>query len=185
MGGEASMSEPVTVVEVNRAPVLTLWAAVIAEQLGFDRDEALTLGRAVAGLNAHTKGVALGIFTPAPKEVNERRQTLRDGESLVVDLLRRAVPAVRTPAGIRALSKDQPIKPESVELYLAGKFGAALDEVRSAMVAVARSLPAGELARCAFELYERFRPKVAPGEQGWGATGILDLAVIRALASRP
>src|SRR5271157_1263915 len=33
------------VVTVNRAPVLTLWAAVVAERLGFTWDEALTLGR--------------------------------------------------------------------------------------------------------------------------------------------
>jgi hypothetical protein len=51
-------------IQINRAPVLTLWAAVVAEQLGFDRDEALTLGRALAGLTAHTKGVRLGIFEP-------------------------------------------------------------------------------------------------------------------------
>ena len=62
------MSEPVTVVKFNRAPVLMLWAAVVAEQLGFDRNEALTLGRVVAGLNAHTTGVALGFFTPAPED---------------------------------------------------------------------------------------------------------------------
>jgi hypothetical protein len=37
---------------VNRAPVLTLWAVVVAEVLGFEHDEALTLGRAVTGLNA-------------------------------------------------------------------------------------------------------------------------------------
>ena len=30
-------------IKVNRAPVLTLWGAVVAERLGFDRDEALTL----------------------------------------------------------------------------------------------------------------------------------------------
>jgi hypothetical protein len=35
-------------IEINRAPVLTLWAAVVAERLGFDWQEALTLGRAVA-----------------------------------------------------------------------------------------------------------------------------------------
>ena len=33
--------------KINRAPVLTLWAAVVAEQLGFEHVEALTLGRAV------------------------------------------------------------------------------------------------------------------------------------------
>jgi len=36
-------------VGVNRAPVLTLPAAVVAERLGFDRDEALTMGSVVAG----------------------------------------------------------------------------------------------------------------------------------------
>jgi hypothetical protein len=46
----------------NRAPVLTLWAAVVAEVLGFDHDEGLTLGRAVAGLNVYYKGVSLGLF---------------------------------------------------------------------------------------------------------------------------
>ena len=33
---------------------------MIAERLGLDRDEALTFGRAVAGLSAHTKGASLG-----------------------------------------------------------------------------------------------------------------------------
>ena len=50
--------------QINRAPVLTLWAAVVAERLGFTWEEALTLGRAVAGLNAYAKGKALGLFTP-------------------------------------------------------------------------------------------------------------------------
>jgi hypothetical protein len=35
-------------VMINRAAVLTLWAAVVAEMLGFDYDEALTLGRALS-----------------------------------------------------------------------------------------------------------------------------------------
>ena len=53
-------------VTVNRAPVLTLWAAVVAERMGYAPDEALTLGKAVAGLNAQAKGRALGIYS-APK----------------------------------------------------------------------------------------------------------------------
>src|SRR6187399_1344901 len=52
-------------IAINRAPVLTLWAAVVAERLGFDADEAATLGRAVAGLNAQSKGRRLGIFKPS------------------------------------------------------------------------------------------------------------------------
>ena len=64
-------------VMINLAPVLTLWAAVVAEILGFDYDEALTLGRTVAGLNAYSKGVTLGLFQPTPKAVREQRQKLR------------------------------------------------------------------------------------------------------------
>ena len=54
-------------VMVNRAPVLTLWALVVVEVLGFEGNEALTLGRAVAGLNAYSKGVSLGLFQPTPR----------------------------------------------------------------------------------------------------------------------
>jgi len=54
--------------------VLTLGAAVAAEVLGFEQDEALTLGRAVAGLNAYSKGVSLGVFQPSPKEIQEQRR---------------------------------------------------------------------------------------------------------------
>jgi hypothetical protein len=56
-------------VMVNRAPVLTLWPAVVAEVLGFEHDEALTLGRAVVGLKAYSKGVSPGLFQPTPREV--------------------------------------------------------------------------------------------------------------------
>jgi hypothetical protein len=34
---------------MNRAPVLTLWAAVLAEVLGFEHDEALPRERTVEG----------------------------------------------------------------------------------------------------------------------------------------
>src|SRR4051812_5831989 len=164
-------------IRVNRAPVLTLWAAVVAERLGFERDESLTLGRALAGLAAHAKGVRLGIFElSAPDEVRERRNRLAEGERLGVPLRGRTIPVVRTPEGLRALDKDQPAKPESVERYLEGKFGDALAEVRAAMERLAGSLPPAELARRAFRLYEEFRPAVPGGEAGWGKAGVLDLA---------
>ena len=47
------MAETGEKIRINRVPVLTLWAAVVAERLGFDRARpALTLGQAVAGLSA-------------------------------------------------------------------------------------------------------------------------------------
>ena len=173
-----------TKVMVNRAPVLTLWAAIVAEQLGFDREEALTLGRAVAGLNAYAKGLALGIFQPSPEEIREKRKALRPAETITVDLLHRAVPAVHTDRGLRALSKNQPIKPESVQRYLEGKFAGTLDEVSLVMTELARSMTPSMLAASAYSLYERFRPAVPPGQKGWGAAGTLDLDLIRRLTKQ-
>ena len=174
----ARSAKPVRV-KVNRAPVLTLWAAVVAERLGFDRDEALTMGRVVAGLNAYAKGKSLGIFKPAPAEVKRERKRLREGKAMSVDLLHRAVPVVRTAEGLRAVAKGKPVPPESVRRYLEGKFGEALPAVEAAMRSLTRSLPVDELAERAYKLYEAFRPEVPAGTRGWGATGVLDLARVR------
>ena len=167
---------------INRAPVLTLWATVVAEQLGFEHDEALTLGRVVAGLNAYAKSVALGLFQPTPPEVKEQRRRLRTEEVISVDLLHRAVPARQTPQGLRALSKDRPVDPASVERYLASKVGEQLAEVEEALRTLARSVPVSELASGGYELYEAFRPEIPPGKKGWGAKGWLDLERLREMA---
>ena len=59
--------------EINRAPVLTLWAAVIAERLGHPADTALTVGRAVAGSAAGVKARNIG---------REERKADRDADRL-------------------------------------------------------------------------------------------------------
>ena len=88
---------------INRAPVLTLWAAVVAERLGFDYKEALSLGKALAGLTAQSKGRRLGIFTPSPEAVRKARKEKRDKE-FFVEICGRSVPAINTPEGIRAVN---------------------------------------------------------------------------------
>jgi hypothetical protein len=55
---------------------------ILAQRLGFDEDEALTLGRAVAGLNAYSKVVSLGLFQLSSKEVKAQRDKLKHGEQL-------------------------------------------------------------------------------------------------------
>jgi hypothetical protein len=169
-------------IKINRAPVLTLWAAVVAERLGFEREEALTLGRAVAGLNAYSKGKALGLFEPTPEAVKEQRRKLKPRGTFEVDLLGRAVSAIHTPEGIRALDKGKPASAASVERYLQGKFGDVLDDVRAAMQRLARSMPPATLAARAFALYEQFRPAIPAGVGGWGAKGTLSLEKIASLA---
>ena len=172
-------------VTINRAPVLTLWAAVVAERLGYDRDEAVTLGRAVAGLNAASKARALGIARGTGKSAAEKQaQAAKAGTPDAVPLCNRMVPVVRTTDGLRATSDGRPTAPESVHKYLEKNFGEALDDVRSTMAALARSMDKDELAVTAFSLYEAFRPGVPRGTKGWGAKGVLDLARIRDLAAR-
>ena len=178
---------PNDTVTINRAPVLTLWAAVVAERLGFDPDEALTLGKAVAGLTAQSKGQRLGIFTLSPEAVRkERAKKAKAAGVLRVALLGRAVPVLRTDFGLRAVDKEQkPMAPTSVEKYLRSKFGERLPKVRGAMEKLAQSRGPEALANKAFQLYEVFRPEIPDGESGWGAKGKLSLNKIRELAAQP
>ena len=171
-------------VTINRAPVLTLWAAVVAERLGFERDEALTLGKAVAGLTAQSKGQRLGIFTPSPEAVRRQRaEKAKKAGVFSVALLGRAVSVLHTDEGLRAAGKDEmPVEPASVEKYLKSKFGEGLPAVRRVMEELAKSRAPEALAEEAFSLYERFRPGVPAGESGWGAKGTLSLSKIAALA---
>ncbi len=71
-------SLPAMPILVNRAPVLTPRATVVAERLGHLADTALTLGRAVAGSAARVKARSIG---------REERTAVRDADTprLAVD----------------------------------------------------------------------------------------------------
>ena len=166
---------------INRAPVLTLWATIVAERLGFHQDEALSLGKVVAALNAQSKGQRLGIYKPVPQEVKKARARKR-GEEFLIEICGRSVPAVNTTDGVRAVIKDEPIEASSVERYLESKFGESLRSVRAAMRELAKTFRPDQLSKNAFSLYERFRPAIPEGVRGWGAKGKLDIDRIRSLA---
>jgi hypothetical protein len=174
---------PAKTVSINRAPVLTLWAAVVAQRLGFTEDEALSLSRAVAGLNAQAKGRRLGIFKPHEEKAKKVREQER-GKKFLVEVCGRTVPALATDEGIRAVQGRQVISPDSVRRYLEGKFGDDLGAVRQAMMKLVRAYKPRELAQAAYPLYERFRPSIPAGKKGWGAKGILDLGKIKDLSKR-
>jgi hypothetical protein len=169
-------------VTVNRAPVLTLWASVVAERLGFDTDAALTLGKALAGLNAQAKGRSLGIFKPPKLAGDQPPRKHGLGEEFWVDLCGRAIPAKNTADGVRAVVKDKPIEPGQVRGYLQRAFGDGLPAVENVMRKLARAHEPDDLAERAFRLYERFRPQIAAGKRGWGQKGTLDLELIESLA---
>lgn len=169
------------IISINRAPVLTLWATVVSERLGFDKDEALSLGKAVAGLNAQSKGRRLGIFKPQEEKPEKARKT-EQGKRLLVEVCGRSVPATNTDEGIRAVQGGKPIDADSVRRYLENKFGDDLPPVRSAMTRLAKAYRPKERADHAYSLYEQFRPEIPGGKKGWGAKGELDVGRIVQMA---
>jgi hypothetical protein len=170
-------------IKINRAPVLTLWAAVVAERLGYDEETALTLGKAVAGLNAQSKGRKLGIYEEKTEdEKKEDKKKEKPARVEFIEVLGRDVPAVETPRGVRAAIKGEAIHAGAVESYLEKKFGDDLDETRAAMKKLAKAYTPKQLESKAYDLYEKFRPEIPEGKKGWGAKGELDLDYIRSLA---
>ena len=171
-------------IRINRAPVLTLWAAIVAERLGFDAQAALTLGKSLAGYTAQTKGQLLGIYHPRQAEDSPETEREAELDLVFVNLMGRSLPAVVTPDGVRAVARGRPTDPQGVRKYLQGKFGEALLPTDQAMRTLAASYPPDRLDVDAYSLYERFRPAVEKGKRGWGAEGVLDLEKILDLRAR-
>jgi hypothetical protein len=169
-------------IKINRAPVLTLWAAVVAERLGYDEETALTLGKAVAGLNAQSKGRRLGIYEEKTEEEKQKEKKEKPAEVEFIEVLGREVPAVKTPKGLRAALKGEAIHAGSVQTYLEKKFKEDLHDTRKAMEKLAKAYTPKQLESKAYDLYEKFRPEIPEGTKGWGAKGELDLDYIRSLA---
>ena len=173
-------------IRVNRAPFLTLWASVVAGRMGYDEDEALTLGRAVAGLTAQSKGRRLGIYQARPESEHEKTREKREAVGAeTVELMDRLIPCVRTEDGLRALSKTSPIDPESVRKYLSGRFKQNLVVVETRLSKLAATYAPGALDQEAMNVYMRLRPNVPNGREGWGKVGLLDTdAIDRLIAER-
>jgi hypothetical protein len=170
-------------IKINRAPVLTLWAAIVAERRGYDEETALTLGKAVAGLNAQSKGRKLGIYEEKSEgEKQKERKKNEPAKTEFIEILGRGVPAVKTPKGLRAAIDGEPIDAESVDSYLKQKFKDDYEEARAAMEQLAKAYTPKQLESEAYGLYETFRPEIPEGKKGWGARGELDLHYIRSLA---
>lgn len=163
------------VIKINRAPFLTLWAAVVARRVGFDEEEALTIGKAVAGLTAQSKGRRLGIYHERPTEEIEKLRELREGmDAKEIPFMGRMLPCIMTEGGIRTLVRDKPVDPSSVERYLVGKFGEHLDAVTGQLGSLVETYAQDELLQVAMDIYMRLRPNVPKGKEGWGKQGLLD-----------
>jgi hypothetical protein len=167
------MSTHETPIKVNRAPVLTLWAAVVAERLGHPPDTAYSLASHIAGTAARAKARRLGIAEEG--EGPREKAGLRQREA--VHLLGRDVAMTHDEDGVvlADAGDGRPAPAAPPQAYVAKAFGKRLDEARDAMRDLAASLAPEELNRVGFRLYEHFRPDVPADAKGWGTKGELHL----------
>src|SRR5689334_5958186 len=149
---------PSSSVRVNRAPVLTLWAAIVAERLGYPPETALSLASAVAGTAARAKARRLGIAEAQASQEGAAPRGAPAGRSSV-RLLGREVPVTQEGGVLLAAEGDgRAASPAGVDNYIRRAFGDRLPEVRGAMEALAAGFDPEELNRIGFRLYEQFRP---------------------------
>lgn len=167
---------------INRAPVLTLWAAVAAQRQGFSFQEGLSFGREISGLLAQSKGRALGIYEAkqAEEERAERRRKEAQGVHKV-EVFGMKLPAIMEPetGEWRAAPQGKKVDPGATQAYLERSFGPDLAAVKAAMESLVNAIPSQEIGHVAYKLYEHFRPDW----QGWGQRGVLDLGRVRHLCS--
>ncbi|GAQ86571.1 hypothetical protein KFL_002970090 [Klebsormidium nitens] len=177
-GAECKVEPVEGCVRVNRAPVLALWVAVVAQREGYTWPESLSFGMYIAGLFAVSKARHLGIVRRRARVDRTRRQQemMHLGRCPVFGI---QIYVKKTPGGLRAIGPDgRPIEPDDVMQYLRRKFGDKLELVKKAMESLACVYSPNEIGEVAYDLYEKFRPPVPPGRSGFGTKGPLDLAYI-------
>ncbi|GAA5844958.1 hypothetical protein JCM9279_000056 [Rhodotorula babjevae] len=153
----------------NRAPVMTAWACVVAERLGFRRQEALSIAHVFTDLNATSKGVSLGLMSADALKVEV-------GPSQpFVEILGRKVPVLSTQNGEwRAISKGHVADPGKAFSYMRNAFRQQLGAVVGSMRLLADSFSPAELNTKGYGLYLDFRPDV----DGWGKKAELRMSTI-------
>ncbi|KLO08268.1 hypothetical protein SCHPADRAFT_916979 [Schizopora paradoxa] len=162
-------------VVINRAPAMTAWATVVAERLGFKREEALSIASAYTEMNAISKGVSLGIFEKGRADGVE----LAKGESQpYVDFMGRRPLYTSQPSGQwRALVKSEPVSPAAAFAYMTNAFRQTLPYVMGALRLLAGTFSPAWLNEHGFELYKDFRPEA----DRWGERAELRCARILGL----
>ncbi|ORY53987.1 hypothetical protein BCR35DRAFT_335887 [Leucosporidium creatinivorum] len=153
----------------NRAPVMTAWATIVAERLGFRRQEALSIAQVYTDLNASSKGVSLGIMDPS---------VLQPGagpSQPFVDLMGRKVPVLSTQTGEwRAITKGSVADPATAFSYIQRNFRQQMGAIVGGLRVLADSFEPQELNEKGYGLYLSFRPEV----DGWGKKAELRVSSI-------
>ena len=175
---------------INRSPILTLWATVVAKKLfRLSLEEALTFGSACAANCAHAKGARLGIFGNSEDKKQESgsnvESTAREASikseaepgpsKSTYTLLNQTIEANQTPVGLRAIGNGEEQDPHRIWKSLTKKLGDDLSFVLQQMELAAEQA-ADDLVATAYSYYLHIRPDIPSGTKGWGAHGHLKVS---------
>ncbi|GAB7345812.1 hypothetical protein MBLNU457_4072t1 [Dothideomycetes sp. NU457] len=169
-------------IQINRAPVLDLWASVVTRFLYPDLDwkTCLSAGSAISNLCAISKGKAIGTIDTGndgeKREHDREKKKKKEGDLDEIDVM-----------GFKLKVKDGLVlvsgKPKAEnEAAQKKKFGdEAYERAKRVMEECLQTWKGAEedLSGKAFKMYEKFRPNVASGQQGWGRKGELEMDRIR------
>ncbi|KAF4602044.1 hypothetical protein EYR40_005245 [Pleurotus pulmonarius] len=161
-------------VVVNRAPVMSAWATVVAERMGFNREEALSIASVYTEMNAISKGVALGIFDKS--RANDASAS-RNGSQPYVDFIGRRSLYETQNGQWRAILNGSPASPGTAFGYISRSFKHLTPFVLGSLQLLAQSYSQKEINEKAWGLYAEFRPTV----DGWGQRSVMKCADILAL----
>jgi len=162
---------------INRSPILTLWATVVAKKVfSITLEEALTFGSAYAAECARTKGSSLGIYSEGSKHYcTTAASSAEEMEGQKFSLMNQTIPANQTVNGLRAIGYGKEQDPHGIWKSLTKKLGENLSFVLEKMEEAADQ--AGEdLEATAYSYYIRIRPDIPQGTKGWGAHGHLEVS---------
>ena len=161
---------------INRAPVLELWGATVAEFLfpKLSWPTCLSIGQSIATICAISKGRSIGLIEP-PSPDKKKKKKKDPVESQLIKIM-----------GFPMVIKNEAVivngKPKSAsEANVKRKFGEEnYDRVRQLFSTNLGSWKGAEkdLDKQAFHMYEEFRPTVAAGDKGWGRKGELNLELV-------
>lgn len=122
---------------VNRAPVMTAWATVLLERLGFSRPEALSLAHCYVNYTSTMRGISLGIIPAAEKE---RAVHIVGPNQPHFELMNVKIPVMQMQDGsYRGISAGEVVSPEKAFHYMRKSMAQTLSSVIGALTLLADS----------------------------------------------
>ncbi|KAF9267696.1 hypothetical protein L218DRAFT_814690, partial [Marasmius fiardii PR-910] len=148
---------------INRAPLMSAWATVVAERMGFQREEALSIASVYTEMNAKSKGVTVGVYSAGTEK---NLEATKGGAQPYVEFIGRRPlhQKQNSKEQYRAVVNGTPTAPTKAFGYISQSFRENTSSVVGALRLLANSYSSQEISDKAWSLYVDFRPEV----KGWG-----------------